>query len=443
MRRIYNRLFIQKYFISLLFLFLGTIQLSAQKTKSDFAKQLESQPEISSVVSLDNNVFPEKYCVKIRQKVDWTGKTSDEFLERVFVGFKGYDRPTVIVTEGYSADYATWPSYEEELSRLFNCNLIVCEHRYFSESVPSNLNWDYLTVDNSLNDLHHVREIFGRLFHGKWLSTGISKGGQTTMFYRSLFPDDVDISVSYVAPLNKSVEDGRHEPFLYKTVGTSEERAALLEAQREILSRKARLLPKFEKLATSSGLTYQDDMSVIYDYCVYEFPFAFWQWGTSFSTIPSKEASDDEWFTYFMKISEPDYFTCPSNYTPFFVQAARELGYYGYSTRGLKDLCDVQKTHGYLSRLMLPQELQGIKFNKKLYKRTVKYLKKSDPRHLFIYGEIDPWSSSGVAPWLDCSKKQNMKVFVQPRGSHKARIGNMPANMRDEIISILTKWLSD
>jgi hypothetical protein len=103
----------------------------------------------------------------------------------------------------------------------------------------------------------------------------------------------------------------------------------------------------------------------------------------------------------------------------------------------------VKKTHGYLSRLMLPKELQGIKFNKKLYKRTVKYLKKSDPRHLFIYGEIDPWSSSGVAPWLDCSKKQNMKVFVQPHGSHKARIGNMPANMRDEIISILTKWLTD
>ena len=32
------------------------------------------------------------------------------------------------------------------------------------------------------------------------LATGISKGGQATMFYRSYFPDDVDISVPYVAP---------------------------------------------------------------------------------------------------------------------------------------------------------------------------------------------------------------------------------------------------
>ena len=33
------------------------------------------------------------------------------------------------------------------------------------------------------------------------------------MFYRTYFPDDVDISVPYVAPLNQSLEDGRHEPF--------------------------------------------------------------------------------------------------------------------------------------------------------------------------------------------------------------------------------------
>ena len=90
---------------------------------------------------------------------------------------------------------------------------------------------------------------------------------------------------------------------------------------------------------------------------------------------------------------------------------------------------------------MLPAELRDIKFDKTLYKRTVKYLKENDPKHIFIYGEIDPWSASGVAGWLDCSKKQNMRVYVQPRGSHRARIGNMPEGMKAEIMSRLTEWL--
>ncbi len=429
-------------FLPLIFFILFPLQLSAQD-EDILSNILKQQPEVKSIVSLKNNVFPEKYIVKILQETDWENKSAGTFEERIIVGFRGYDRPTVIVTEGYFADYALSPYYEEELSRMFDANLIVCEYRYFGESVPSPCNWDYLTVDNSLKDLHHVREIFGRIFHDKWISTGISKGGQTTMFYRATYPDDVDISVSYVAPLNKGIEDGRHEPFLQKAVGTESDRLKILKAQQEILTRKSQLLPRFISLCKSKGLTFQDEYTSIYDYCVFEYPFAFWQWGTPLTAIPSNEASDDEWFTHFMTISEPDYFSCPSNFTPFFVQAARELGYYGYSRSKLKKWCHVKKTQGYLHRLMLPKELQNIKFNNGLYKRTVKYLKQSDPRHIFIYGEVDPWSSSGVAGWLDCSKKKNMKIFIQPNGSHKARIGNMPDKIRSEIQDILTKWLDE
>jgi hypothetical protein len=125
------------------------------------------------------------------------------------------------------------------------------------------------------------------------------------------------------------------------------------------------------------------------------------------------------------------------------VQAARELGYYGYSTEGLEDLIDTKKTKGYLSKLMLPEELKDIKFNKRLYKRTVKYLKKNDPKHIFIYGDIDPWTSSGVAGWLDCSEKLNMRVYVQPRGSHTARISTMLENTKREIIGRITRWLME
>ena len=416
---------------------------TAQTDSTEFMKRLCKLQGISNVSKLESTQYSEKYVIKVKQNVDGTDDSKGTFGQRVIVGFRGYDRPTVIVTEGYSADYSLNPRYEEELCRLFNANLVFCEYRYFSESVPSPCNWDYMTVDNSLLDLHNVRQTLGELFTGKWISTGISKGGQTTMFYRATFPDDVDVSVSYVAPLNKNVEDGRHEPFLYKKVGTPEERATILNAQREILKRKPQLISKFEDYCTDKGYKYNASIGEIYDYCVLEYPFALWQWGTPVSTIPSADSSNEVWFAHFIKTSSPDYFSCPNQYLPFFVQAARELGYYGYSTKGLEDVCDLKTTKGYLNKLMLPKELSNIKFDKSLYKRTVKFLKKNDPTHIFIYGEIDPWTASGVAGWLDCSKKENMRVYVQPRGSHTARIGNMPENTKNEIIGIITNWLKN
>jgi hypothetical protein len=380
----------------------------------------------------------------MEQQVDWKTSAKGTFGERIFVGMKGLDKPTVIVTEGYSASYGLNPGYEEELSRLFDANVVLCEYRYFSQSVPVPTNWDYMTVDNSLADYHHVRQVFGQLFKGKWISTGISKGGQTTMFYRATYPDDVDVSVSYVAPLNRAVEDGRHEKFLAKKVGTKEERKVIRQAMQELMRRKPELMKLFHAYCEENDYQFLMSEEDVYDYCVLEFPFALWQWGTPVSSIPELTSDEDDevWFDCLMKVSSPDYFAYPSQYMPFDVQAAKELGYYGYSLKPIKKWTSLKSTKGYLKKMWLPDSLRKYDFDPALYKRTVKYLKKEDPKHIFIYGEIDPWSSSGVCTWLNCKKKKNMRVYVQPRGSHKARINNMPERMKTEIINRLTNWLN-
>ena len=166
-----------------------------------------------------------------------------------------------------------------------------------------------------------------------------------------------------------------------------------------------------------------------------------WQWGTSTDIIPNKSASDEVWFAHLIKIASPDYFAYPNKYMPFDVQASRELGYYGYSLKSIKKWTSLKSTKGYLKQLLLPNELRGYEFDPSLYNRTVTYLKENDPKHIFIYGEIDPWSASGVCTWLDCSQKKNMRVYVQPRGSHSSRIGNMPDDMKKEITDRLSEWL--
>lgn len=417
----------------------------AQTDSTEFMKNLCALPGVSEVKKLETTRFPEKYVLKIRQNLDTDNAEAGTFNQRVIVGYVGEDRPTVIVTEGYNADYAMSPSYIEELSDLFDANMVFCEYRYFGESMPKPTDWNFLTVENSLGDLHNVNTTFRKLFKGKWISTGISKGGQTTMFYRTYYPNDVDVSVSYVAPLNKSVEDGRHEPFLRDEVGTKKERKAVHNAQLEMFKRKSSLVEMLEKKVKADGLNFNLPLDEIFDYELMEYPFAFWQWGTPVSEIPSSKDSDEVWFEHLMKVSGPDYFSVPGRYLSFNMQALRELGYYGYEIDpGFKKYCSISSTKDYLRRLMIPEsmgEWRNVSFDPTLYNKTVEYLKNNDPKHIFIYGEIDPWTASGVAGWLDCSGKQNMRVYVQPRGSHKARIGNMPEDMKAEIMERLNGWL--
>lgn len=433
----------RRFHLSIAFLCLAS-WLSAQTDSTLFMKQLCALDCVSEVQPLETTCFKEKYVLKMEQQVDWKTSAKGTFGERIFVGMKGLEKPTVIVTEGYSASYGLNPGYEEELSRLFDANVVLCEYRYFSQSVPVPTNWDCMTVDNSLADYHHVRQVFGQLFKGKWISTGISKGGQTTMFYRATYPDDVDVSVSYVAPLNRAVEDGRHEKFLAKKVGTKEERKVIRQAMQELMRRKPELMKLFHAYCEENDYQFLMSEEDVYDYCVLEFPFALWQWGTPVSSIPELTSDEDDevWFDCLMKVSSPDYFAYPSQYMPFDVQAAKELGYYGYSLKPIKKWTSLKSTKGYLKKMWLPDSLRKYDFDPALYKRTVKYLKKEDPKHIFIYGEIDPWSSSGVCTWLNCKKKKNMRVYVQPRGSHKARINNMPERMKTEIINRLTNWLN-
>ena len=63
------------------------------------------------------------------------------FRQRVIVSHVGFDRPTVIVTEGYGAAYALNPKYREELSELLDANMIFVEYRYFLESTPEPKDW--------------------------------------------------------------------------------------------------------------------------------------------------------------------------------------------------------------------------------------------------------------------------------------------------------------
>lgn len=410
--------------------------LSAQEMKS----RIEALDGVVEVKLLPSDEFKEKYEVMLRQPLDWQHPEAGEFLQRVVVMHTGEERPTMLITQGYGAGFALRPNYREEISRLFDMNMLFVEHRYFDRSMPENPDWSHLTAENSACDLHHIKELFATLYPSKWLASGISKGGTTTMLYATFFPGDVDIYVPYVGPVCTAREDRRFNPYL-EEIASPEKRAVVEAFQREVLERKEQLMPLFENFCREKNLYFRIPLREVFDYCVLEYAFSFWQWGHDVAVIPSVEASDEELADHLIRFVGPDYFAIGGENASFFIQAARELGYYPYDLKPFKGLIELRSAKDYLRRIFLPSELRYVTFDKGLYKRMKRYLKENDPKMLLVYGEDDPWTAPG-AGWA-AEGKQNMHYFVDPAGSHRARILTLPEEEQQRAIEILRGWLEE
>lgn len=408
-----------------------------------FAQSLEnflkSQPEIKSVEKIEgNDFFVATYKVMVEQAVDHQNPAKGTFLQRVFIADKAVDHPVVFITEGYNGGYAGRQKYINELSPMLNANQICMDHRYFGESWPDSIDWDYLTVRNAAADHHKVVELMKKYYTGKWLSTGISKGGQTVVYHRWLYPNDVDVSVPYVCPLNFGVEDGRHEPFIAHVPGTPELRQKIVDFQLQILKNRKIVLPKLEDFCKQNNYTFRISMDEVLDYCVLEYPFALWQWGRMVDKVPSADENMDLLFEHLMDVSGPSYFSIEGQegIKSFFVQAARELGYYGYDTKPYQKYLSIKSAKGYLNKIFIPENLE-INYNKKTAKQVRKFIKKTDSKILFIYGAWDPWFASS----FKVPDKDNFLKIAKPYGSHSTRINNLPVEQKKQVKKTLEKWM--
>lgn len=395
---------------------------------SELTDYLQKQPAVERVEPIGPNpFFGEAVRFFIRQPLDHKDPGKGHFLQRVFVSVRGQDQPVVLVTEGYAAAYGGNPRYLNELCPLLDASQVVVEHRYFGESWPEERDWQYLTVENAAGDHHRVVALLKPWFTGKWINTGISKGGQTALLHRMFFPEDVDLTVSYVAPMNFAVEDGRHERHIARVSGTKEARRKVMAFQKEVLQRRDSLMPLFEKWVSEKKSTFRLPVEEIYDYSVLEYSFSFWQWGRDPGTIPPVSATDREIFSHWMEVSDPGYFSLEEQERmgSFFVQAARELGYYGYNTRPFRKFLKIRNAGNYLSRLFLPDGYRP-EFDSGPAFRAQRFLNTTNLPMLFIYGEDDPWTASGVV----VPKKSLVLKVVQEGGSHRTRIATLSEENR-------------
>ncbi len=413
-----------------------------KQVKADqFVLKLKALPGVIDVEEMPvSDYYKGKYEITYLQPLDHDNPEDGYFTQRLFLLHKDFDNPVVVTTEGYAADYGNFPLYQNELNSIVDGNEILIEHRFFSESTPDTIDWQYLTVENAATDHHKIIETFKTLYDEKWISTGISKGGQTALYHHTQYPEDVDFSVIYVAPLNYGIEDGRHEPFIIKN-GNRSEQKAVRNFQLELLERKDSLLPMFADYVKENNYTFRIPIEQIYDYCVLEYSFAFWQWVADTETIPIENATNEEIFKHFVQVSGPDYFAIESGsrFFPFFIQAVKELGYYGYDTEPFKDYLDIPDAEEYIYEVFLPDSLSHLQFNPETNQIVFDFIENNDPKMICIYGERDPWSASGV----EFKRKNNMIKIVKKGGHHGTRISNLPEEQKEKVLEQIKEWMSE
>ena len=104
--------------------------------------------------------YKEAFRLTITQPIDYNNVNGGTFEQRVWFSFKGYDRPTVIITDGYSSTR----NRISEIAELTDANQILVEHRYFGKSVPDTLDWSKLNLFQACNDLHRIRTLLDPIF---------------------------------------------------------------------------------------------------------------------------------------------------------------------------------------------------------------------------------------------------------------------------------------
>lgn len=396
----------------------------------DFLKAIPG----AEVVKKDTSDFNEFYILMLPQAVDHNNPAGQQFKQRIFVGFAGSERPVVMETEGYGAEWVT-PNTVTEPTKLLKANQLYVEHRYFGQSVPSPLDWKYLTAEQDAGDYHYIRTLFGKFFTGKWIATGVSKGGQTCTEYKVYYPNDVDVTIPYVAPINLAKFDKRIDRHFTK-VGTSHDREQVRGIQDYLLKNKKRVLPVWEQLSAKYGFKFTTvDAETAYDYSVLEFPFSFWQYTADPKQLPDiKTTTPRNMAEYLMRIVSPFWYTDAAQpYEAANYQFYTQLGYYEYDEKPFRAYL---KHKDYPNSAFSPKGTE-MKWDPSYQQKLKKFIAAGPQHMIFIYGEADPWgaTAANIKPGSGSLK------MVKKGGTHGTNIQSLSPEQRAVVISTLEKWL--
>lgn len=414
----------------IIFLLTSLVFTSKAETSELQAKILKIFPT-AEITAFDIKYhYTEAYVIKIDQWLDHNDHSKGTFRQRLFLSHVDQKLPMVMVTEGYNAGPRHY-----ELAELTKGNQLIVEYRYFGESTPDVKDYQFLTNQQAMEDLHRINKAFKKIYKKEWISTGISKGGTTCMYYKATYPKDVCVAVPYVAPLPVAREDIRCDEAIL-TVGDDDCRNKLFAFQRSALEKQDSLAILFRPGALSAEMTFNrvEGIEKAIEYSILEYPFSFYQMGYACDAIP-ENASANDIYKHLKFAVGLDFYSDKviEEYEPSFYQFMTQNGYYGFMHAHLDDL--IQHLTVFDNAIFAPRNVSldydpsyNIDINKRLDKKA--------KRIIIFQGEMDPWGALTYLP-----KSDKVKLMVQKGGSHRTRISSFPKEEQKIIFDTLDDWL--
>ncbi|MCD4731220.1 MAG: hypothetical protein K8R74_11495, partial [Bacteroidales bacterium] len=367
--------------ISLLFLFLSCEKKATKPTeKLSFEEKLYALPGLEISETTPPNGFSRQFEIYISQPLDHNNPEGTKFNQQIFLSHRDESGPVVFMPSGYAAHGTT----VAELSELLNANQIYVAHRFMTNARPDVMEWNYLTVEQAAADFHNIAELFKTIYSGKWISYGGSKNGETALFHKRFYPNDVDATLAKVAPISFAVEDPRYDTFL-ENVGNQEIRDKIKRFQVDLLENRDDILPLIRNYMDNSSRTFTIPEGVVLEFEALEYAFSFWQYGANdLAWVPDTGLTAQEMFNTFsgwLYIYSDEFIVYLEPYYYHLVD--------DHVSHLLVDLPD--PSYSYFA----PSGVQ-LNFNPSTMQDVNTWLQNEGNNIIYIYGEIDPWTAGAV-----------------------------------------------
>ena len=424
--------------IAVAFALLGVPSVATAQS-GDIAGRLEAIP---GMTVLEERPAPAPYrffVLSYVQPADHQNPLKGSFEQRLTLLHKDADRPMVLHTTGYNVRISPTRS---EPARLVDGNQISVEQRFFTPSQPDPADWSTLNIWQAATDHHRLVDALDDVYPGRWLSTGASKGGMTSVYHRRFYPHDVDGTVAYVAPNDVvNAEDSAYTEF-FDQVGSPECRAALTALEREALGpRRAALRERFAATAATEGWTFERTIGTVdraLEMVVLDTAWAFWQYSgeAACAGVPAPTASTDDIYGFLDAVVSFGFYTDQGlePYIPYYFQAGTQLGYPVPSFDRLEGLLRYRGL--YQPRSVVPRELP-MRFEPQRMPDVDRWVKQRGSELLFVYGENDPWGAEA----FELGRGTLDSYWYEAAGAnHGATIAALTPAEQAEAMAAVQRW---
>lgn len=374
------------------------------------------------------------YILQFTQPIDHENPSLGTFHQRVSLLHRDERArsPLVIFTSGYDDSTRDEPV---ELTRLLDANQISIEHRFFGTSRPEPADWTKLTIEQMAADEHAIIEALHTIYRGAFLTTGGSKGGMTAVFHRRFYPDDVDGTVAYVAPISFGVPDVVRYPAFLDTIGPAPCREAVRTAATRMLSARREAMCSHAEGQTQHRYT-RVELGPAVEAAIVNLEWTFWQYSGVHrcGDVPKADATDDQLFAFLDQVSpvsdsDDDKIAA---FEAYYYQSYNQLGFPDAGASYLTPFLWYSEEE-YLGELPVPAEPE---YNSDSMRDIDDFVEHRADRLLFIYGEWDPWTGGQFV----LGNATDSAVLYQHEGTHMARIAYLDFGDQEVALSKLASW---